>query len=160
MRFLGRIGAVFGTSICPRCRGSYLYLSRRKSDLEKVLGAFSIRPLRCRDCNHRFWRLAVSRKRALAVGSTPASFNPVIAVFGAAMVGFASMIYLFPRWPCAALLVLQLGSLTNYTRVGGTKLSRYARCWLVFRDKTLESVLGAFRVKLYLRPDSCRRSYL
>jgi hypothetical protein len=96
MRFLERIGAVFGTSICPRCRGSYLYLSRRKSDLEKVLGAFSIRPLRCRDCNHRFWRLAVSRKRAFAVGSTPASFNPVIAVFGAAMVGFASMIYAFP----------------------------------------------------------------
>ena len=32
----------------------------------------------------------------MAVGSTPASFNPVIAVFGAAMFGFASLIYAFP----------------------------------------------------------------
>jgi len=96
MRFLGRIVAVFGASICPRCRGSRLYFSRRKSDLEKVLGAFSIRPLRCRDCNHRFWKLAGSRKRASALASTPASFNPVISVFGAAMVGFALIIYPFP----------------------------------------------------------------
>ena len=96
MRFLGRIVAVFGASICPRCRGSHLYFSRRKSDLEKVLGAFSIRPLRCRDCNHRFWKLAASRKRASALSSTPASFNPVIAVFAAAMVGFTLIIYAFP----------------------------------------------------------------
>jgi hypothetical protein len=97
MRFLGHIVAVFGASICPRCRGSRLYFSRRKSDLEKVLGIFSIRPLRCRDCNHRFWKLAASRKRAsAALASTPAPFNPVIAVFGAAMVGFALIIYAFP----------------------------------------------------------------
>src|SRR6478609_867308 len=110
MRFVGHIVAVFGASICPRCRGSHLYFSRRKSDLEKLLGAFSLRPLRCRDCNHRFWKFTASRKRvSAALASTPASFNPVIAVFGAAMVGFALIIYAFPTLPMCGFAASAVG---------------------------------------------------
>src|SRR6185312_17562428 len=57
---------------------------RSRKGIERFLDP----PLRCRDCNHRFWRVVRSRKQASARASTP-SFNPVIAVFGAAMVGFA-----------------------------------------------------------------------
>ena len=91
MKLSEPISAVLAARICPRCLGSHLYLSRRRSDLEKALGAFWIRPLRCRDCNHRFWRVVRSRKQASARASTP-SFNPVIAVFGAAMVGLRPII--------------------------------------------------------------------
>jgi len=94
MKLSEPISAVLAARICPRCLGSHLYLSRRRSDLEKALGAFWIRPLRCRDCNHRFWRVVRSRKQASARASTP-SFNPVIAVFGAAMVGFALLMSAF-----------------------------------------------------------------
>ena len=95
MRLSGRIVAALGAGICPRCHGSHLYLSRRRSRLEKRFGALSIRPIRCHECNHRFWQLVRSRKRAPALAST-SLLNPVIAVFGAAMVGFALLISAFP----------------------------------------------------------------
>ena len=95
MRLSGRIIAALDVSICPRCHGSHLYLSRRRSHLEKTLGAFFIRPIRCHECNHRFWKFVRSRKRAAALISIPL-LNPVIAVFGAAMVGFALLISAFP----------------------------------------------------------------
>lgn len=95
MRRSGRIVAVLGTSICPRCHGSHIYLSRRRSHLEKAFGALSIRPIRCHECNHRFWKFVRSRKRAHALTSTP-FLNPVIAVFGAAMAGFALLMSVFP----------------------------------------------------------------
>jgi len=95
MRVSGRIVAVLGARICPRCQGSHLYLSRRRSYLEKTFGVLSVHPIRCHECNHRFWKFVRSRKRAAALTSTHL-LNPVIAVFGAAMVGFALLISAFP----------------------------------------------------------------
>ena len=95
MRLRGCIVAVLGASICPRCHGSHYYLSRRRSYLEKTFGVLSIRPIRCHECNHRFWKFVWSRKRARALTST-CLLNPVISVFGAAVVGFALLIAAFP----------------------------------------------------------------
>jgi hypothetical protein len=86
---------LIGRHRCPRCFSSRLYLSRRKSDREKAFAAFCLRPLRCRECNHRFWKFVLAQSRAHRLTSGP-SLNPVLAVFGAAMVGFALLISEFP----------------------------------------------------------------
>ena len=56
MRLGQNVRALFSKGICPQCSSSNVRLSRRKTDIEKALSnAFWIRPLRCRDCQLRFW---------------------------------------------------------------------------------------------------------
>jgi len=43
--------------ICPGCESSDVRKSHRANLFEKVLSILSLRPFRCNNCNHRFWKI-------------------------------------------------------------------------------------------------------
>lgn len=42
---------------CPGCDSTNVRASRAANLFEELLMLLFIRPFRCRDCRHRFWRL-------------------------------------------------------------------------------------------------------
>ncbi len=49
---------------CPRCGNDDIQRSARKGPLERLWGGLTgLRPYRCQDCNHRFWRLRAGGDR-------------------------------------------------------------------------------------------------
>jgi len=52
--------------ICPNCDGGNIHRSHRKNLIELASSLLFIRPFRCVDCHHRFWRYWLRWKSSTA----------------------------------------------------------------------------------------------
>lgn len=50
------VGSEFEMQRCPQCKSDRIRRSKRRGLIERVLAIVSLRPFRCGDCKHRFFR--------------------------------------------------------------------------------------------------------